>query len=141
MIAATFHGPNHFVPNYDESTIEVFENIGHAISALFDRYESKGDRNLEVRYLNGSKWRVPFPYVELGDYFQCYNIPGKHPRELMDARGMVGDEAQAIVNDALTAVHANLWAYRLRLQRPWTQPPSVPESKVSVAVEKRIEAL
>lgn len=139
MIAATFHGPNHFVPNYDETTIEVFENIGHAISALFDRYESKGESNLPVRYLNGSNWRVPFPHVELGDSFHCFTIPGAHPRELISARGMVGDNSEAIVQDALTAVHGDMWDYKLRLMRPWNFPGDEPDSKVAVAVEKRVK--
>jgi hypothetical protein len=130
MIVATFHGPNHFVPNYDESTIEVFDNIGHAISALFDRYDAKGERTLLVRYLNGGKWRVPFPHIELGDYFECYKIDG------LDGSTPPGDDA---IEDALTAVHAGLWDYKLRLMRPFNFPGDEPESKVAVAVEKRVK--
>jgi hypothetical protein len=121
MIAATFHGPNHFLPNHDESTIEVFENIGHAISALFDRYESHGDRNLEVRYLNGGKWRVPFPHVEKGDSFECYKI------ESLDGSVPPGDDA---IEEALTGVHTGLWDYRLVLRL-------ADDRSVYVTVEKR----
>lgn len=129
MIAATFHGQNHYAPNYDEANIEVYENIGHAISALFDRYDSHGERNLEVRYLNGGKWRRPFPHVELGDSLECYLIPD-------DFAAQPGDEG--IILEALTAVHAGLWSYKLRLMRPWNFPGDTPDSKVAVAVEKRV---
>jgi hypothetical protein len=128
MIAATFHGTNHYIPNYDESSIEVFENIGHAISALFARYESHGEGNLEARYLNGGKWRRPF-HVELGDSFECYVIPD-------DFAALPGDDA--ITLEALTAVHAGLWSYKLRLMRPWNFPGDTPDSNVAVAVEKRV---
>lgn len=126
MIVATFHGPNHFVPNYDETTIEVFENVGHALSALFDRYDSHGEENLPVHYLNGSTWRIPFPHVELGDSFEVYNVS---PLPVLSER---------VVEDALTAVHAGLWDYKLRLMRPWNFPGDTPDSKVAVAVEKRV---
>lgn len=131
MIAATFHGPNHFVPNYDETTIEVFESVGHALSSLFDRYDDKGEHNLPVRYLNGTKIRVPFPHVELGDYFQCYEIPN-------DFAAMPGDEG--ITEEALTAVHADLWSFRLRLMRPFGWQGEGRDG-IAVSVEKRIEAL
>jgi hypothetical protein len=126
MIAATFHGPNHFRPNHDESTIEVFDNIGHAISALFERYDNKGEHNLPVRYLNGGKWRVPFPHVELGDWFQCYQINSAPVPQ------HIGNDA---VLDALTAVHGDMWDYRLRLTRPLI---TAVDDMVSISVEKRV---
>jgi hypothetical protein len=131
MIAATFHGLNHYIPNHDESSIEVFENIGHAISALFDRYESHGERNLEARYLNGGKWRRAF-HAELGDSFECYLIDAPLGT---NQGGHISDDT---VLDALTAVHAGLWSYKLRLMRPFNFPGDTPDSKVAVAVEKRV---
>ncbi len=126
MIVATFHGPNHFLPNHDESTIEVFENIGHAISALFDRYDSKGEGNLPVRYLNGGHWRIPFPHVELGDSFECYKIDGSaHPIHELQ------------VNMGLEAVHQGVWDYRLLLMRPFNTAGIADDGLVSVSVEKR----
>jgi hypothetical protein len=110
MIAATFHGPNHFLPNHDESTIEVFDNIGHAISALFDRYDAKGERPLPARYLDGNGGDIPFRFVEKGDSFECYVIPDDFADEAMP--GM--DEG--VIEDALTAVHIGLWNYRLVLR-------------------------
>lgn len=125
MIAATFHGPNHFLPNHDESTIEVFENIGHAMSALFDRYDAKGERDLPVRYLNGNHGNIPFRFVELGDSFECY--------KLTEGPDHVGNDAV----EALTAVHTGLWDYRLRLMRPWNWPGEQADANVAVSVEKR----
>jgi len=122
MIVCTFHGPNHFFPSHDESSIEVYENIGHAISALFDRYDAKGKRTLPVRYLNGGKWRVPFPHVELGDYFNCYRITATDP------------ELQVI--DALGAVHGGAWDYRLTLMRPFNAAGVAVDGTVSISVEK-----
>jgi hypothetical protein len=124
MIGATFHGPNHFVPNHDESTIEVFENIGHAISALFDRYD-KGERWPQpVHYLNGNHGDILFPLVEVGDYFDCYRI------DSLDGSTPPGDEA---IEDALTAVHGGLRDYRLTLMRPFG---AMDNGTISVSVEK-----
>ena len=127
MIACTFHGPNHFVPNYDETTIEVFENIGHAISALFDRYDAKGERALPVRYLDGMHGDIPFRFVELGDSFECYKLDGTAPP--------MGHELQ--VNMGLEAVHMGVWDYRLTLTRPFGANGIATDGTVSVAVEKR----
>jgi hypothetical protein len=129
MIAATFHGPNHFVPNYDESTIEVFENIGHAIAVLFDRYDAKGERPLPVRYLDGSHGAVPFRFVEEGDSFECYK---------MDDDYTVDDSGPVTVGqilEALTAVHMGVWDYRLSLMRPFGT--GNPDGSVAVSVQKR----
>ena len=131
-VIATFHGPNHFVPNYDETTIEIFENVGHAMFALFDRYESKGEKNLPVHYLDGGNWRIPFRHVELGDHFECYQIDAPLGR---NQGGHISEESVA---DALTAVHAGLWDYKLRLMRPFGFPGDAVDSKVAVAVEKRV---
>jgi hypothetical protein len=121
MIAATFHGPNHFVPNYDESTIEVFENIGHAISALFDRYDSKGEHPLPVRYLDGNHGDIPFRFVEEGDYFECYKVTDPDPAVV-----------ETLV--ALAALHTGLWDYRLSLMRPFGT--GHPDGTVAVSVQK-----
>lgn len=129
MIAATFHGQNHFVPNYDEGNIEVFTNIGHALSALFDRYDAKGKRPLPVIYLDGLHGDIHFPDMELGDSFECYNI---------SANWQSAPLREEAIEDALTAVHAGLWDYKLRLMRPWNFPGDEADSKVAVAVEKRV---
>jgi hypothetical protein len=127
MIAATFHGPNHFVPNYDESTIEVFENIGHAIAVLFDRYDTKGERYLPVRYLDGNRGDIPFDHIELGDSFECYKVPD----DFMEQPG------DGLIEEALTAVHTGLWDYRLVLMRPFNAAGVADDGLVAVSVQKR----
>jgi hypothetical protein len=128
MIAATFHGPNHFIPSHDEHTIEVFENIGHAISALFDRYDADGERPLPVRYLDGNHGDIPFRFVELGDSFECYRI------DSLDGSTPPGDDA---TEDALTAVHIGLPDYVLTLMRPFNDSGAAYDGTVSVSVQKR----
>lgn len=130
MIVATFHGPNHFRPNHDESTIEVFENIGHAMSTLFDRYDAHGEQAMPVLYLNGGKWRVPFPHIELGDYFECYKVEAKAIHHEYPA---IADEQ---VQEVLTAVHAGLWDYRLKLTAPFGIESNQTDS-IAISVEKR----
>ncbi len=120
MIVATFHGPNHFRPNHDESTIEVFENIGHAISALFDRYDQGKTYPQPVRYLDGNHGNIIFPFTEEGDSFECYKLDGSAPP--------MGHELQ--VNMGLEAVHQGLWDYRLVLRL-------ADDASVYVTVEKR----
>lgn len=106
-IIATFHGPNYSSPNDDESTIEVFDSLGHAMSALFDRYDSNGARALPVRYLNGFDETTLFPCVTEGHYLRCYLIPGGFPPK----------ERQ--IMDALTTVHAGVPDYTLTLVPPF----------------------
>jgi hypothetical protein len=105
MIAATFHGPNHS-PNHDESSIEVFDNIGHALAALFERYDANGRRHLPVRFLNGNHGDIIFPVVTEGHYFECYRI------DSLDNSVPPGDE---VIEDALTAVHVGVPDYTLTL--------------------------
>jgi len=128
MIVATFHGPNHFKPNHDESTIEVFENIGHAISALFDRYDTGRQFPVPVRYLDGNKANTIFPFTELGDGFDCYRI------NTLDGSTPPGDDA---IEDALSAVHVGVWDYRLTLMRPFNASGLSMDRTVAVSVEKR----
>lgn len=124
MIVATFHGPNHFLPNHDESTIEVFENIGHAISALFDRYDNGARVHQPVHYLNGSHDYVLFPFVEVGDYFDCYRLSEDATDGSLSEEGVI---------EALTAVHGGLRDYRLTLMRPFG---AMDNGTISVSVEK-----
>jgi len=123
MIAATFHGPNYGASVNDESTIEVFHSLGHAMSALFDRYDSNGSRSLDVNYLNGSRDHTLFPCVTLGHYLDCYLIDSK------------GEEA---VMDALTAVHTGVPDYRLMLTEPFGEehPGTTPRGTVAVSVQR-----
>lgn len=127
MIVATFHGPNHFLPNHDESTIEVYENIGHAISALFDRYDKGRTWPQPVRYLNGTGGDIVFPFVEVGDYFDCYLIPD-------DFAAMEGDEG--IMQEGLEAVHGGLMDYRLTLMRPFGADGLAMDDTVAISIQK-----
>lgn len=129
MIVATFHGPNHFVPNYDETTIEVFENVGHAISALFDRYDTGRKFPVPVRYLDGNAADTIFPFTELGDGFECY--------KLSEDSADNGSLAEEGVIEALSAVHLGVWDYRLTLMRPFGANGLATDGTVSIGVEKR----
>lgn len=110
MIAATFHGPNYDASVNDESTIEVFHSLGHAVSALFDRYDSNGARRLEVNYLNGFNDSTFFPCVTEGHYLRCYLI------DSIDGSVPPGEEA---IMDALTAVHSGVADYTITLVPPF----------------------
>jgi len=110
MIAATFHGPNYGASVNDESTIEVFHSLGHAMSALFDRYDSNGARSLPVTYLNGTMTHSLFPVVTEGHYLLCYLI------DSLDGSVPPGEDA---IMDALTAVHTGVPDYTLTLVPPF----------------------
>lgn len=110
IVIATFHGPNYEASVNDESTIEVFHSIGHAMSALFDRYDSNGARTLEVHYLNGFIDSTFFPCVTEGHYLRCYLIDGV-------PGGRFATEGQ--IMDALTAVHTGVPDYTLTLVPPF----------------------
>jgi hypothetical protein len=122
MIAATFHGPNYNSPNNDESTIEVFENNGHVITALFERYDANGRRPLPVRFLNGNFGDIIFPAVTPGHYFQCWEIT-----DIEDE-----SDAEGQVLEALSRVHIGSpdWTMHLR-------PDERRGTGVMILVEKR----
>jgi hypothetical protein len=119
-VIATFHGPNYDSLVNDEYNIEVFDSLGHAMSALFDRYDSGGARALPVYYLNGFKDTTYFPMVTGGHYLCCYLIPEDS-----------GSSHEGVILEALTAVHGGVWDYRLVLIG------DRPDGTVSVSVEKR----
>ena len=125
MIAATFHGPNYESLVNDESSIEVFSSLGHAMSALFDRYDSNGTRKLDVNYLNGFSDSTYFPCVTLGHYFDCYVIPD-------DFAAKPGDEG--IMLEALTAVHTGVADYRLTLAEPFGEDREGMTARGTVAI-------
>lgn len=127
MIAATFHGPNYWSPNHDESTIEVFESMGHAMAALFERYDAHGKRPLPVRYLDGNHGNIRFPNVEYGTGMDCYAIDSDLPPLGQPIDG-------AAVLDALSDVHMNIWDYRLTLMPPFGRETS---GSVAVSVARR----
>jgi len=110
IVAATFHGPNYDSLVNDESSIEVFHSLGHAMSALFDRYDSGGARELEAQYLDGHKVTTCWPLVTEGHYLRCYLIPD-------DFMAQPGDEG--IMLEALTAVHTGVPDYTLTLVPPF----------------------
>lgn len=127
MIVATFHGPNYDSPNHDEHTIEVFANIGHAISTLFDRYDANGRRHLPVRFLNGNHGAVLFPAVTEGHYLKCYLIEGDLPPE---------DQAidEGVILEALSDVHLGVTDYVLTLMPPFGHETT---GSVAVSVNRR----
>jgi hypothetical protein len=125
MIAATFHGPNYDASVHDESTIEVFQSLGHAMSVLFDRYDSNGLWQLPVETLDGKRDEVYFPVVTEGHYFKCYSIPGD-------------DLTDDTVLDALTAVHTGVPDYTLSLVPPWGEdtPGTTPRGTIAISVQR-----
>jgi hypothetical protein len=130
MIAATFHGPNYDSSNNDESTIEVFDSIGHAMSALFDRYDSGGVWKVDVNYLDGSKESTYFPMVTEGHYLKCYLIPDDFADEVMP--GM--DEG--VIESALTAVHGGTADYTLTLVPPFGKRSAYSSDTIAVSVTR-----
>lgn len=107
MIAATFAGPNYFTPNHDETSIEVFDNLGDAIEALLDRYKSNGRYPQPVVTLDGTTRSVLFPNVDEDTYFDCYVLSGDVTPDSIHS-----DED---IEEVLTAVHGGVWDWRLVL--------------------------
>ena len=106
IVAATFHGPNYGALVHDESSIEVFHSLGHAMSALFDRYDSSGARALDAHYLDGHTVSTYWPLVTEGHYLRCYLINGYYGQRHAD---------ESTILDALTAVHDGTADYVLTL--------------------------
>lgn len=133
MIAATFHGPNYYSPNNDEDSIEVFKNIGHAIGALFERYEANGHYGLPVKYLSGKHGNVRFPAVTEGHYLRCYKVTDIDDDADADIRYHDSDvEGQKL--EALSRVHLGVADYILTLMPPFGQETT---GSVAVSVTRR----
>ena len=107
MIAATFHGPNYFTPNNDESSIEVHDTLEDVIEALFDRYSSNGRRHVSYTMLDGKHYDVLFPGVEAGTYFTCFLLSEHVTRDTIHS-----DED---IEEVMTAVHGGHWDYTVSL--------------------------
>jgi hypothetical protein len=127
MIAATFHGPNYDSSVHDESTIEVFHSLGHAMTALFDRYDSGGARRLNAHYLDDHKDSTYWPLVTEGHYLRCYLI------DSLDGSVPPGEEA---VMDALTAVHSGVPDYTLTLVPPFGERATNSSDTIAVSVSR-----
>lgn len=106
MIAATFHGANYSPPNYDFNTIEVFPSLEQVIEALFDRYSSNGQRQVESAFLDGHTENAFYPNVEVGSSFTCYL--------LTQEEGTTGLTEQMVM-EAHTAVHGGWKDYTVTL--------------------------
>lgn len=106
MIAVTIALPNHPVPvNNDESTIEVFDHIGDAMVAMFERYHAEGRTILTANYLDGSIANIIHPAYGEGAEFTCYEVAGP----------LYGEPTEEQVMDALTDVHSGVWGWKLTL--------------------------
>ena len=109
MIAAVLNGPSYGAPNHDERSIEVFNNLGEVIDALFDRYSSNGKRTCDVRTLDGGHALTLFPTFGEGCQFTCYEVLA--PSLVTRTAG----ERESIVMEVLTAVHGGHWDYDVEL--------------------------
>lgn len=113
MIAATLTGPSYFAPSYDESSIELFENLDEAVDALFDRYSSNGSRPCTVRTLDGRTEEAYFPAFGEESKFTCYKIVTNPVTEALSE--LFREET---VGEVLSAVHGGWWDYTVELRRP-----------------------
>lgn len=111
MIAMTFGGPSYFSPNHDETTIEVFPDLGAVIDALIDRHESNGARYCGLVRLDGEEQSTRFPLFD-DITAHCYVVPNVNYRQFVDGTHV---EREDIITNVLTAVHGQHWDYKLDL--------------------------
>lgn len=110
MIAAVLSGPSYSSPNHDESTIEVFANVGEAVDALYERANASGIYPCTVKTLDGNTTRALFPTFGEEMRFTCFKAsPMLHedPRELTELMTL----------ELLGAVHGGHWDYDVELVR------------------------
>jgi hypothetical protein len=112
IVAATFHGPEHDKPNHDESSIEVFDNLGEVITTLFERHLTYGARPLPIRFLSGAHGNIPFLGIEPGHYFKCWVL------DSMTLPPIEQDPDEGTILDVLTTVHLGSPDYRYTLVSP-----------------------
>lgn len=74
MIAALLYGPHYEAAEPAPSNIELFDNIGEAIAALFNRHRAHGRAPQGAKYLDGHTEVVLFPTFAVSTYFQCYDV-------------------------------------------------------------------
>jgi hypothetical protein len=110
MFASVMFGPNYEPQEPGPETIELFENVGDALTALFDRHRAHGRRPLNVDLLAGQSIALTFPAFSVGTYFQLYDIgPGNYSNDnLLEFT----DEQQAAIIDQ---VKNREWDWHLSL--------------------------
>jgi hypothetical protein len=112
MIAATLSGPNYFSPSHDEYSTELFDDLGAAVEALLDRYNSNGARSCHVDWLYGSSEDVTFPAFGEGTSLTLYLLPDPEPADAADPDALT----EHYISEALPAIHVRAFDYTLTLE-------------------------
>lgn len=110
MFASVMFGPSYEPQEPDEYNIELFDNVGDALAALFDRHRAHGRRPLNVDLLAGQSTALTFPTFTTGTCFQLYDIgPGNYSNDnLLEFT----DEQQATI---IKQVKTGQWDWYLSL--------------------------
>lgn len=75
MYAATLFGPSYDTSNgHNAENIEVFDTVGQAIEAMFDRHRQHGRYPCNVNLLTGYSQALTFPGFTAGTAMQLYDI-------------------------------------------------------------------
>lgn len=74
MLASIMYGPSYEPQEPDEFNIELFADLGEAITAMFNRHRAHGRQPLNVDLLAGQSTALTFPAFSVSTYFQLYEI-------------------------------------------------------------------
>lgn len=81
MYAATLFGPSYDTSNgHNEDNIEVFDTVGQAIEAMFDRHRLHGRYPAHMDMISGYSQALIFPAFGAGTAMQLYEIGFLLPR-------------------------------------------------------------
>lgn len=110
MLASVMYGPSYEAQEPDAYNIELFNDLGEAITAMFERHRAHGRRPLNVDLLAGQSMALSFPAFSVGTYFQMYEVgEGDSPNgETLDFT----EEQQTSIIDQ---VKNREWDYHLAL--------------------------
>lgn len=74
MFASVMYGPSYEPEEPNSENIELFNNIGEAIAAMFERHRAHGRYPCNVDLLAGVSMGLAFPVFSVSTYFQLYDI-------------------------------------------------------------------
>lgn len=105
MYAAALFGPSYDTSNgHDLEHLEMFDTVGQAIEAMFDRHRAHGRQSFNITNANGYNMALMFPAFGAGTALQLFDV------------GFLRPHTESRKLELLDRVAAGLWDWYLILE-------------------------
>lgn len=103
MFASVMFGPNYEPQEPGPETIELFDTVGDAITALFERHRTHGRYPCNVDLLAGVSMGLAFPAFNIGTSFQLYDIGPENTDDSGHPLRFTDDQQSRIIEQVKTS--------------------------------------